>query len=420
MKRYRLTQIKAEIISIGTELLLGDIINTNASYLSRELAGLGIELYFQSSVGDNPERLAFLLRQAIERSDIVITTGGLGPTVDDITLETIARVFPRRLILDNQILHQIKHHFQARHLKMPPINKRQALIPEGAIVLENRVGTAPGIILEQDKKILIALPGPPLELKPIFEESVIPFLKKKYTLKEIIFSRTLKLTGLAESEIAPRVADLLRLKPPTTVGIYAHPAQVDLKITAKETGRTLALRKISGIEKIIRRRLGKYIFGKDGETLEEVLGKLLLQKKKTLAIAESCSGGLISNRITNVSGSSRYFLSSVIAYSNKAKINFLKVPSEVLRKFGAVSKETAKAMARNIRDIACSDIGIGVTGIAGPTGGSTKKPVGLVYIALSTKDKIEVKEFRFSGDRVAIKFKTSQAALEMVRRHLLK
>jgi len=412
--------MKAEIISIGTELLLGDIINTNASYLAQELAGLGIELYFQSTVGDNPPRLAFLVRQALERSDIVLTTGGLGPTVDDVTLETISCVFRRKLILNKKILLQIQGHFKKINIRMPAINKRQALIPEGALVLENKVGTAPGIILEKDKKLLLALPGPPFELKPMFEEGVIPYLKKKFTLKQIIFSRTLKLTGLAESEIALKVADLLRMEPPLTVGIYAHPGQVDLKITAKAANRTLALRKIVGIEKIIYKRFGKFIFGKDKETLEEIVGELLVQQKRTLAIAESCTGGLICHRITNVSGSSRYFLCGIVAYANDTKINFLKISPEILRKFGAVSKKTAKAMAQNIRNIACSDIGIGVTGIAGPTGQAPQKPVGLVCIAVSTKDQTEVKEFRFTGDRVSIKFKASQAALEILRQYLLK
>lgn len=411
--------MKAEIISIGTELLLGDIVNTNAGYLARQLAGIGIDLYFQNTVGDNPERLSFPLKQARERSDIIITTGGLGPTVDDITLETIAKIFQRRLILNKKILAQIKRHFQKRNIKMPAINKRQAYIPEGAVALENRVGTAPGIILEKDKKVLIALPGPPCELKPIFEKSVIPFLRKKFNLKEIIFSRTLKLTGLAESEISPKVEDLLKFKPPLTVGIYAHPAEVDLKITAKTKNKQLALRQISKIEKTIRSRFRDFIFGKDNESLEEAVGNLLLRRKKTLGIAESCTGGLIANRVTNISGSSRYFLSGIVAYSNKEKTNLLKIPRRILRKHGAVSREVAGLMAQNIRQISGADIGIGVTGIAGPTGKTKTKPVGLVHLAISTEKKTETKEFHFLGDRVSIKLKASQAALDLLRKYLL-
>ncbi|MGE4357789.1 MAG: competence/damage-inducible protein A [Candidatus Omnitrophota bacterium] len=407
--------MKAEIISIGTELLLGQIINTNASYLSAKLASLGIDVYFQSTVGDNPERLSYLIKQAKKRSNIIITTGGLGPTLDDITLETIARVFKCKLILRNEILSQIEKHFEKQGLKMPEINKRQAYLPANSYILPNKVGTAPGFILEKNKKILIALPGPPAELIPMFEKRVIPFLKSKFGLKDIIFIRTIKLTGLPESAIAERIKDILELKPPLTVGIYAHPHQIELKITAKAKTRKEALQKISEIEKSIKKRLGEYIFGKDRETLEEIVGKLLIKKKKTLAIAESCTGGLIANRITNVPGSSRYFKLGIIAYANEEKTKLLKIPQEILKKHGAVSREVAGMMANNVREIAKADLGIGVTGIAGPGGGSPEKPVGLVYLALSTEDKTEVKECRFTGDRLTIKLKTSQTALEMIR-----
>ncbi|MCM8779022.1 MAG: competence/damage-inducible protein A [Candidatus Omnitrophica bacterium] len=412
--------MKAEIISIGTEILLGHILNTNASYLSQKLAELGIDVYFQSTVGDNPKRLSFLLRQALKRAEIIITTGGLGPTIDDITLETITQTFHCRLILRKKILSQIENHFKKRGLKMPSINKRQAYLPENAYVLENKIGTAPGFILRKDKKLLIVLPGPPSELIPMFEEKVIPFLKEKLKITEIIFTRTLKISGLCESEIAEKIKDLLKLKPPLTVGIYAHPQEIELKITAKAKNKEIALRGISQIESVIRKRFGEYIFGKDEETLEEVVGRVLTKKRKTLAVAESCSGGLIAHRLTNVPGSSHYFISGIVAYSQKEKVRLLKVPVEVIKKYGAVSKEVAEIMAKNVRKMAKADIGIGVTGIAGPKGGSSDKPVGLVYIGISTENKTEVKEYRFSGERFVIKLKASQEALDIVRKKLLR
>lgn len=411
--------MKAEIISIGTELLLGDILDTNSRYLAKKLSALGIDLYFQNTVGDNPKRLSFLLKQALRRSDIVITTGGLGPTVDDITLETIAAVSRRRLTFKNKILSGIKKHFKKRKLTMPEINKRQAYIPQGATALENKNGTAPAIVLAVKGKLLVSLPGPPFELIPLFEEKVIPIFKKRFNLKEIILSRTLKITGLSESAVAEKITDLLKLKPPLTLGIYAHMAEVDLKITAKAKNKKSALKKITKIEKTILGRLGKYIFGKDSETLEACAGKLLRSSKKTVAVAESCTGGLISNRITDVPGSSRYFPLAIIAYSNREKTKLLGIPDELIKKYGAVSKKIASLMAENIRKIASSDIGLGVTGIAGPSGNTSAKKVGLVYIALSFKEKTIVKEFRFLGERKEIKFKTSSAALDMVRRHLL-
>ncbi|MCX5657190.1 MAG: competence/damage-inducible protein A [Candidatus Omnitrophica bacterium] len=411
--------MKAEIISIGTELLLGDIPDTNSQYLAKKLSALGIDLYFQNTVGDNPERLAFLLKQALKRSDIVITTGGLGPTVDDITLETIAAVSECRLILKNKILSGIKKHFRERNLIMPSINKRQAYIPQGATALENKKGTAPAIVLEEKGKLLISLPGPPFELIPLFEGKVMPILKKKFALKELILSRTLKITGLTESAVSEKIIDLLKLKPPLTLGIYAHMAEVDLKITAKEKNKKSAFKKIATIEKIILGRLGKHVFGKDSETLEACVGKLLYSNKKTVSVAESCTGGLISSRITDVPGSSRYFPLSIIVYSNREKTKLLGIPNELIKKQGAVSKKVASLMASNIRKIAHSDIGLGVTGIAGPSGNTLVKKVGLVYIALSSREKTEVKEFHFIGERKEIKFKTSAAALDMVRCHLL-
>lgn len=409
--------MKAEIIAIGTEILLGQIVNTNPQYLSQKLAKLGIDVYYQSTVGDNPQRLIEAIRQGMKRSDIVIVTGGLGPTVDDITLESIARVLTRRLVLNKRILARIKSHFGKQCFKMPDENARQAHIPEGAIALRNDVGTAPGLIIEEDKKILIALPGPPRELKPMFERSVIPYLKRRTKSEWTIQTRTINITGLPESQVDQKVKDILKSPPPVTVGIFAHPALIELKITAKAKNERQANVLINKMDKKITARMKNYIFGRNAETLEGIVGKLLGRFRKTLAIAESCTGGLITNRITNIPGSSKYFKMAVVAYSNKAKVSQLNVSSELLKKYGAVSSQVATQMAKNIREISGTTFGLGVTGIAGPTGATKSKPIGLVYIALATPKQTFCKKFHFSGDREVIKFKTSQAALDILRRH---
>ncbi len=411
--------MQAEIISIGTELLLGKTVNTNATYLSKKLSGLGIDLFYQTTVSDNRMRLFTVLKRAMHRSDIVIATGGLGPTVDDLTLEIIAQVTQRKLILNPAVLKDIKDHFHQRHIPMPKANIRQALIPEGAKALKNEVGTAPGLIIPCDKKVLIALPGVPQEMKPMMERDIIPYLVKSFAGEWVMVSRTIKTCGLAESQVNQKVKDILKLKPPVTVGIYVHTKSVDLNITAKAKNKRQAEKLINPVETKIRSRLKRYIYGKDNQTLEEVVARILNKNKKTIAIAESCTGGLISKRLTNISGSSIYFSLGLVAYSNRVKQTLLGVPAETLKKYGAVSKEVARLMATNIRQLAKTDLGLGVTGIAGPTGGTKEKPVGLVYIALATPRKIQCQEFHFHGDRNAVRLRASQAALDMVRRYLI-
>lgn len=408
--------MKAEIIGIGTEILLGQIVNTNSAYLSRGLAEQGIDAYYHLTVGDNPLRLYTAIIRALGRSDIVITTGGLGPTLDDITLETIAKVVQKPLIFKKEILTRIKTHFKKRHIRMPQNNIRQAYIPKGARWLKNGVGTAPGLIIETSGKILIALPGPPRELTPMFKHDLVAYLGKISPKKSVILTRTLKTTGLVESQVHPKIKDFLTLSGNTTVGIYAHPSQIDLKITTKAKNRSLARKKIEAVEKKIRKRLGGLIFGVDEQTMEGVVAKLL--KNKTLAIAESCTGGLLSSRLTDIPGISKNLLLSLVTYSNKAKTELLDVSGDMLKKYGAVSAPVAKTMAANVRKLANADIGIGITGIAGPDGGGKKKPVGLVQIALSTGKTTTHKEYFFLGERKIIKFRATQAALDILRHYL--
>ena len=411
--------MQSEIICAGTEILLGHIVNTNATYISQKLAEIGINLYYHTVVGDNPERLSSILKNSLKRSDIVIITGGLGPTVDDITLEAISKVTRRPLILNRKELKRIKDHFRHYNVQMPKSNTRQAYVPKGAIVINNKMGTAPGLIIESGRKVLIALPGVPLELTPMMEDTVIPYLKEKFYSGGLIKSRTLKITGLGESKVNEEVPDLLKMSGNVTVGIYAHPAQVDLKITAKAPDESHAVYLISPVEEEIRKRLGKYIFGTDSDTLESVVAKFLVENNLTISVAESCTGGLLAKRLTDIPGSSAYFKMGIIAYSNEAKIERLKVPEEMLRRYGAVSSQVAIKMADAVRKSARTDIGISITGIAGPTGATKTKPVGLVYIALAGIDTT-CKRFNFQGTRDTIRFKATQSALDMLRNYISK
>lgn len=407
--------MKAEIISIGTEILLGHIVNTNAAYLSRKLSELGIDLYYQTTVGDNPQRLAQVVRKALVRSDIVILTGGLGPTVDDITIGAVAMVAGKKLILNKAILKDIKAHFKARGFATPAGNDRQAYIPDGAKWIKNKAGTAPGVIVEYYEKAIICLPGPPRELHPIFEKGVIPYIKRRFRPRQVFMTRIIKTTGLPESRVNLMVKDLLKLQPPTTVGIYAKLGQVELVIMAKAKTEKAANAAIAKVEKKIYLRLKDHIFGCDDDTLEGVVGRKLIGKNMTIVVAESCTGGLVSSRLTDVSGSSKYFIRGAIPYSNEVKVKYVGVSAGTLKKYGAVSRQVAVEMARGIRSIMDADIGLAVTGIAGPTGGTKKKPVGLVYIALITDGKRIVKEFRFKGSRIDIKWQASQIALDLIR-----
>ncbi|MFH1646045.1 MAG: competence/damage-inducible protein A [Candidatus Omnitrophota bacterium] len=409
--------MKAEIISIGTEILLGHTIDTNSAYISKKLAQPGIDIYYQTTVGDNPSRLLSTIQQALGRSDIVFTIGGLGPTVDDITLNTLAEVSQKLLILNKPIQNNISTFFKKRHMSMPKNNIRQAYIPKGAKWFKNEFGTAPGLKIKIGKKILFALPGPPRELIPMFEKNILPTLKELSPEKFVILTRTIKTTGLAESQLHPKVKDLLQLSGNTTVGIYASPSEIKLKITSKDKTQKKAEDNINKLEKKINARLEKLIFGIDEETLEGAINKLL--KNKKLAIAESCTGGLISSRLTDTSGISKNLLFSVVAYSNTAKTGLLNIPENIIKKHGAVSSIVAKEMAKNIMSLANSDIGIGITGIAGPSGGSKEKPVGLVHIALADSKKTIHKKFYFNGTRTDVKFQASQAALNMLRLYLL-
>jgi len=407
--------ISAAVICIGNEILLGHINNTNAQYISQYLTNIGIKTSLHVSIPDDHQTISSSIRKSLLDSDIVVLTGGLGPTVDDITLECISMALNKKLIFNKKVAAHIRSHFKKRKLKMPKNNLRQALIPEGAKYILNNIGSAPGLIICVGKKVLIALPGVPFEMQDMIEKSVTPYLKKHFLPDLIIKSHVIKITGLAESVVNEKIEDILKIGGNVQMGIYPHPEEISVKITVTDKSANKVNSTINKIEKNIKSRLGYYIFGYDNEKLEQVIGKLLLKKKKTLSIAESCTGGLLADRITDIPGSTKYFQIGVVAYSNESKNKVLNIPIETIKEHGAVSRQVASLMAKNVRLLGRSDIGIGISGIAGPTGGTKKKPVGLVYISLSTKDKTLCKEFRFLGQRNIIKFKATQAALNMLR-----
>lgn len=381
--------MKCEIICVGTELLLGDILNTNAQYLSKRLADLGVTLTHQTVVGDNEERLTDCLRIAFSRADTAILTGGLGPTPDDLTKEICAAYFGKSLYADSNILEDITSYFNSRGIPMPESNKKQALIPKDSLVLANKNGTAPGFIMEKDGKRIIILPGPPREMKPMFEEYAVPYIKK--LSRSIIKSHTIRTFGIGESAMSEKVADLLEKENPT-VAPYAKDGEALLRVTAKAENEAEAERLLSPVIEEIKKRLGSLIYGIDVNSIEEATVALLKEKGVTVAFAESCTAGLCAKRITDISGASQIFNCGVVSYSNEIKSKLLSVASLDLERFGAVSDIVAAQMALGIKRLSGSDYGVAVTGMAGPTSDEEGKAVGLIYIALTDGEKLYLKK----------------------------
>ncbi|NLY44228.1 MAG: competence/damage-inducible protein A [Clostridiaceae bacterium] len=409
--------MKAEIIAVGTELLLGQILNTNAQYLSVQLSQLGIDVFFQTVVGDNAMRLEETVRTALQRAEVVILTGGLGPTKDDLTKETVAKILDIPLKLHQESLDRIKGYFEKMCRPMSSNNEKQAMLPEGCIVLPNDVGTAPGCIVEKDKNIVILLPGPPNEMQLMFKQHVYPYLRSRSPF--IIYSKVLRVFGTGEASLAEELMDIFENQTNPPVTPYAKQGEVTLRITAKAENEEEAKKLIEPLEQEIRKRLGKRIYGIDEESLEQVVARLLMEQKKTLATAESCTGGLLAQKITSIPGISQCFNTGVITYSNESKVKLLGVLQETLDKFGAVSHQTALEMAEGIRNRYKADIGIAITGIAGPGGGTSKKPVGLVYIGMAVPDKSWYQELHLSGTRERIRNLSTMYALDMIRLYLL-
>ncbi|MCL2618095.1 MAG: competence/damage-inducible protein A, partial [Defluviitaleaceae bacterium] len=409
--------MNAEIIAVGTELLLGDILNTNAQYLSRELAGLGIGVYYQTCVGDNAERLMGAYEVAFGRADIVITTGGLGPTEDDLTKETAARYFGKQLVMHEESLNRIVDIFKTQCLTMTESNRKQALIPEGARTLANDNGTAPGIMLEQDGKILIMMPGPPNELMPMFANHVAPEFAKRSG--QTFVSTVMRLCGVGESAAEERIKDLIDAQTNPTIAPYAKTFEVHFRLTAAAATREEAVALIQPLKAELYNRFGRDIYAEDGTTLEAAVCTLLAQRKLTIATAESCTGGLLAARIVDNPGASAVFVDGVIAYSNEAKTARLGVKPETLERHGAVSRETAMEMAEGAARSAGAGVGLSITGVAGPGGGSDEKPVGRVYIGIHLAGVSSSMELNLRGNRTKVRARSAAIALDYLRRTLL-
>lgn len=407
-----------ELICVGTELLLGNIINTNAAYISEQCAMLGLSMYYQSVVGDNAARLEKLLETAKKRSDIIILSGGLGPTQDDLTKETAAKVMGKELIEDKRAKQEIQEFLMKRGRTITENNWKQSLVPKDSIVLYNQNGTAPGIIMEEEGVRVILLPGPPNELIPLFKEQVYPYLHKLQP--EIICSKMVKLCGIGESTAETEILDLIEHQENPTVAPYAKTGEVHLRLTAKADTRQRALELIAPLEEELNSRFGDLIYtNEESVTLEMAVAELLKKYNLTAATAESCTGGLLAGRLINVPGISSNFKEGYITYSNEAKEKLLDVSRDTLKQYGAVSRETAEEMAAGGAKAANADICVAVTGIAGPGGGTKEKPVGLVYISCCCKGKLYTEQNRYTGNRSKIREYSVASALTLLRKAIL-
>ena len=409
----------AELVAVGTEILLGNIVNTNSAYLSEQCAQLGLDVYYETVVGDNHDRMKAVIASALDRSDVVILSGGLGPTQDDLTKETAAEVMDIPLKEDPHSRERIEEYFKNSQYKVITDNNwKQALVPEGAIVLDNENGTAPGIIMEKNGKSVILLPGPPGELIPMFEGKVYDYLNKLQP--EIIYSTMVRICGLGESFVENEIRDLIDNQTNPTIATYAKIGQVDLRVTAKAASEKEAAKLAKPMLKELVKRFGDHIYTMDEhKSLEEVIVHFLKERSLTLTTAESCTGGMIAARITDVPGASEVFKQGLVTYSNRAKRKLLDVKKTTLKEYGAVSEKTAKEMAKNGAFITGSDACVSVTGTAGPTGGTEEKPVGLVYIGCCYNNKTVVKEFHFKGERQKIREQATANALILLRECIL-
>ncbi len=410
--------MRAEIITIGDELLIGQIVNTNQAFIAEQLNGIGIAVERMTTVGDDRQAILRAFDDAWKRCAIVIVTGGLGPTHDDITKKAVCEFFDTDLVPNEELRAHVSALAKKWNRPWSASYEDQVMFPRKATLLPNPIGTAGGMLFEQEGKYFIVLPGVPYEMTEMMEKSVIPFLSSKVG-GSAIRHRTLRTTGISESMLASQLGDIQELLQGAKLAFLPSPTGVRLRITVHGHDAAAAETLVREVEERIRAKVQKYIYGTNDEELEEVVGRLLVERRLTISVAESCTGGLIADKITNVSGSSAYFERGVIAYSNQSKIDLLGVPEELLRAHGAVSKEVAEAMAEGIRRAARTDIGLSTTGIAGPTGGTAEKPVGLVWIGYSDAATTFALRFQFGDLRRRVKERAAQAALEIVRRRLL-
>jgi nicotinamide-nucleotide amidase len=411
-------RMKAEIIAVGSELLTPDRLDTNSLFLTEELNKLGIEVVRKTIVGDNRELLAEAFRDALDRVPLIIASGGLGPTEDDLTRETAAELLGRRLILNDAILRYIEGRFRQLGREMPAVNVRQAMVPEGAEVLENPRGSAPGLWIEDAGRFIALLPGPPRELKPMYQEQVLPRLERRSSGIRM-FHRELRVAGMGESAVEQRIKPIYTRYHDVNTTILAAPGEIQIHLRLWTNDAAHAQKTLDEIAQGFELALTDRIFSQDGSSLDEVVARILTMNNATISTAESCTGGLLAQRLTSIAGSSSYFLGGVVCYSNDLKAAWADVPPELIQSKGAVSSEVAIALADGIRRSAGSTLGVGITGVAGPGGGSEEKPVGTVHIALSHAGGVKERGMRFPGDREAIRWHASQLGLDMVRIHFL-
>ncbi|MCL2695532.1 MAG: competence/damage-inducible protein A [Clostridiales bacterium] len=404
----------AELICVGTELLMGQVVNTNARFIAEKLAPLGITMYYQVVVGDNVGRLTQVVKTALARADILIFCGGLGPTDDDLTKETVAAAMDLPLVLRTDEWDKIVSYFTEKGREVSPNNKKQALFPPDALVLDNPFGTAPGCILEQDGKAAILLPGPPREMIPMFGAHVEPWLLARSDTR--LYTREVRVFGMGEADVAQKLSSLIENQSNPTIAPYVKPGEVTLRLTAgcdsEDEGRAL----VEPVLAQIREILGDLVYSDTGRSLPETCHDLFLQAGKTLAVAESCTGGLLASAFVDIPGSSAYFIEGAVTYANEAKVKRLGVSRDTLDKYGAVSAECAREMAQGMRRTSGADIALATTGIAGPDGGTVDKPVGLVYVALATEENVTVQEWRLYGERARVRGLTVLYALDLLRR----
>ena len=408
--------MNAELIAVGTEILLGDIVNTDAQVISQGLSELGINVFYQTVVGDNPARLRHVVETARDRADIIITTGGLGPTLDDLTKETLAAVFGKKLALHQPSLDRIKGFFQTIGREMTPNNEKQAWLPEGCTVFVNEWGTAPGCAFEAYGKHVLMLPGPPRECNPMWKECAMPYLYK--LAGGCIVSRNIRVFGLGESNMESILHDMMAESKNPTIAPYARTSECYARVTAKADTPEECEKLLDPVVEKICCLLGEDVYGVDVDSLEQVVGDGLRQRGLTLAVAESCTGGLLSGRITDVPGCSDYYLGGVCSYANEVKMKVLGVQKETLDTVGAVSPEVAEQMAEGVARALGADVGVGITGVAGPGGGTDEKPVGLVYISIWHKGQHFTRKMKSMNGRDRIRMQAASTALDLIRRNI--
>lgn len=409
--------MKAEIITVGTEILLGDILNTNTYYLSNELANIGVDVYYQITVGDNEKRLLNQLEESFKRSNLILLTGGLGPTEDDITKEICAKYFNMEMEFHQPSWDKIIEIHNKMKRKPTENNKKQAYFPVGSIIVPNEYGTAPGCIMEKDDKIIIVMPGPPREMKPMFDNYIKPFLKKNSDC--ILQSKVLRIIGIGESKVENDLLDLIQKQQNPTIATYAKDGECTVRVTAKSKTIEEAEKLIQPISDEIKNRFKEAVYGEDETTIEDEVAKLLVKNNLTISVAESCTGGMVSSSLINYPGISSVFMEGCVTYSNESKMMSLGVKEETLNAVGAVSEQCAKEMAEGVAKRHNTNIGLSTTGIAGPEGGSKEKPVGLVYMGIKINNKTIVKKYIFNGDRQQIRYRACKTLLNDLRLELL-